>query len=177
MLGFFNTETLSREDVIYAVITGAPLHQPLKRVSTNPHCCPSAEMFWPKKMFILLFLRVSCRQAPSFPTSPAGCPEKNQKELVERGGLHHGLTQSMATAPVEERAHCKWHSPAPPGREHGVWGKDKRRLNTCSSPGRTDQPKIFPGSSCKSVPGPCPLQGTWEKPSPRGELSTAGQSK
>lgn len=102
MLGFFNTETLSREDVIYAVITGAPLHQPLKRVSTNPHCCPSAEMFWPKKMFILLFLRVSWRQAPPFPTSPAGCPEKNQKELVERGGFHHGLTQSMATAPVEE---------------------------------------------------------------------------
>lgn len=77
-------------------------------------------------MFILLFLRVSCRQAPSFSTSPAGCPEKNQKELVERGGLHHGLTQSMATAPVEERAHCKWHGPAPPGREFEETGFEER---------------------------------------------------
>lgn len=120
MLGFFNTETLSREDVIYAVITGAPLHQPLKQVSTNPHCCPSAEMFWPKKCLFCFSLGFPVGKLPLFPTSPAGCPEKNQKELVERGGLHHGLTQSMATAPVEERGHCKWHSPAPPGREQGV---------------------------------------------------------
>lgn len=47
------------------------------------------------------FLRVSCRQALSFPTSPAGCSEKNQ-ELVERGEFHFGLNQSMATAATEE---------------------------------------------------------------------------
>lgn len=49
MLGFFNTETLSREDVIYAVTRGALLHQPLKQGSSNPHSCPSAKMFRPKK--------------------------------------------------------------------------------------------------------------------------------
>lgn len=60
-----------------------------------------------QKRPILLFPRILCRQAHSFPTSPAGCPEGNQKELaiklVGRVGLHHCLNESVTVAPVQER--------------------------------------------------------------------------
>lgn len=132
MLGFFNTETLSREDVIYALTTGALHHHPLKQGSTNPYSCPSAKMLWPKEMLILLFLRVSCRQALSFPTSPAGCPEKNQEELVERGELHHGPNQSIKEFTARDTVLLCLEG------NTGFEERIKKNLNTCSLPGRSD---------------------------------------
>lgn len=48
------------------------------------------------------------------------------------------FTMVWTRAPMEERVHCKGHSPAPPGREHRFWGKDKKSLNTCSLHERID---------------------------------------
>lgn len=95
MLGFFNTETLSREDVIYAVTTGALLHW--SRVLPIPIAAHLTKRSGQKNAYFAL-PQNSCRRALSFPASPAGCPEKNPKEIVERGKLGH-LNQSMATAP------------------------------------------------------------------------------
>lgn len=58
-------------------------------------------------MPILLFLRVLCSQAHTFPTSPAECLEENQKKLViklvGRVGLHHTLNESTTMAPVQKK--------------------------------------------------------------------------
>lgn len=61
-----------------------------------------------------------------------------QKQTRKSWWKGESFTMVWTRAPFEERVHCKGHSPAPPGREHRFWGKDKKSLNTRSLPGRTD---------------------------------------
>lgn len=96
MLGFFNTETLSREDVIYAVTTGAPLHQPLKQGSTNPHCCQNV-LAKKKKSLFCFPIEFPVGKLTLFLPLPWDAQKRTRKSRV-----HHGLNQSMATAPMEE---------------------------------------------------------------------------
>lgn len=78
-----------------------------------------------QKMPILLSLRILCSQAHSFPTSPAGCLEGNQKELaiklVRRVGLHHGEAWPWLSCKKESslQGTQPWN--------RSFWGKDKQK--------------------------------------------------
>lgn len=67
-------------------------------------------------MHILLFLRVLHTQAHTFPTSPAGCLEGNQKKLAikvgGRVGPHHSLNERVSITPIhaKKKPHCEGHS-------------------------------------------------------------------
>lgn len=96
MLGFFNIQTLSREGVIYALTRWAPLHQPPRHSSSNPHHRSCA-----KKMPVLPFPKALCSQAHSLLLEPpaAGCLEENQRAGNKAGGKVRASPQSERAWP------------------------------------------------------------------------------